>query len=189
MPLYVNINNVSTLFPTFLPPANTASSTASANTNTSTASSVQSDSSTLSPATSFLNGLQQLEQQNPTQFQQVLSQITNQLEQGATAATNSGNTTEATALNNLATAFQNAQNGGALPTAQELQQAGLTGNGHHHHHHGGGGGQSSLTSLLQSSNTNDSQTLASSIFGSISSAGGSNAAASIFNPSTAQSGL
>jgi len=179
----VNINNIASLFPPVLQPANTtSSSTGSSN----TASSVQqADSSALSPAASFLNELQQLEQQNPTQFQQVLSQITNQLEQGATAAANSGNTAQATALNNLAASFQNAENGGALPTAQQLQQAGLT--GHHHHHHGGGG-QSSLASLLQSSNSNDSQTLAASIFGSVTASGSTNAS-SIFNPATTQSTL
>jgi hypothetical protein len=99
----------------------------------------------------------------------VLSQITSKLQQAATGATNSGNTTEATALNNLATSFQNAENGGALPTAQQLQQAGMTGTGHHHHHHHGGGGQSSLMNLFQPSSSNDSQSLASSIFSSTSS--------------------
>jgi hypothetical protein len=182
----MNINSLSSLFPPILQPAAAGVSTATTGAgNSATASTVaQPDSSTVSPAASFLNELQQLEQQNPTQFQQVLSQITGQLDQAATAATNSGNTSQATQLTNLAAAFQNAEIGGTLPTAQQLQQAGLT--GHHHHHHHGGGGQSGLSTLLQSSNTNDSQTLAASIFGSTTPNG---SGSGIFTPATTQPGL
>jgi len=127
----------------------------------------------------FLNELQQLQQQNPTQFKQVLSEVTSQLQQAASQASASGNTTQANNLTNLATTFQNAESGGPLPTAQQLQQAGLV--GHHHHHHGHHGGQSSLMNLFQTSSDTDSQTLASSIFGSTTGAGSTNPAASIFS--------
>lgn len=119
----------------------------------------------LSPTAQFLNQLQQLQTQSPQEFQAIISKITGQLQQAASTASQNGNTAEANQLTQLANAFQGAANGGPLPTAQQLQQAGLTG----HHHHGGGSGQSNSTNPFQSAYTSQTQndSLAASILGSI----------------------
>jgi hypothetical protein len=164
----VTINPVSTLFPSIFQP-----NTSSAN-NTSSSSSVssaaqQTDASGLSPTASFLNELQQLQQQSPGQFSQIAAQISSNLQTAAQAASKSGNSTTATQLSNLAAGFQNAAKGGPVPSAQDLQQAGLSG---HHHHHGGGHNLS-----VQPSSTNpfpptdpNSQDLLASLLGTTTTA-------------------
>jgi hypothetical protein len=74
-------------------------------------------------------------------------------------------------LKQLETSFQGAAKGGPIPTAQQLQQAGLSVG---HHHHGGGhydssSSQSSAVNAFQAANTANSQnqTLAASIFSSL----------------------
>jgi len=96
------------------------------------------DATTISPAASFLNELSQLQQQNPSQLSQVLTQITDRLNQAAQNASTSGDSQKAAQLSQLATSFQSAAAGGPLPTLQQLQQTGLSGHHHHGgHHHGG----------------------------------------------------
>jgi hypothetical protein len=167
----MNVNSITSLLPSYLlTPNSTATSTGNAN----SASSVQqpADVLGLSPAAQFLNQLQQLQTQDPQKFQQVISQITAQLQQAATTASNNGNTAQATQLTQLAKSFQNVAGGGQLPTAQQLQQAGLSG---HHHHHGGGHHESAPSSAVSAfqtqATTTDSQNqdLLSSIFGSLTS--------------------
>jgi hypothetical protein len=166
----VTINPVSTLFPSIFQP-----STSSAN-NTSSSSSVssaaqQTDASGLSPAASFLNELQQLQQQNPGQFSQIVARISSNLQTAAQAASKSGNSTTATQLSNLAAGFQNAAKGGPVPSAQDLQQAGLTG---HHHHHGGGGHNVSVqpnsSNPFQPATDPNSQDLLASLLGTTTAA-------------------
>jgi hypothetical protein len=169
----MNVNSVTSLFPSYLQPFK---STANTTQNANSASSVQQQADVLglSPAAQFLNQLQQLQTQSPQQFQAIISQITGQLQQAASTASNNGNTTQANQLTQLANSFQSAASGGALPTAQQLQQAGLT--GHHHHgggHHGSGSAQSNAVNAFQASNASDTQnqSLAASLFGSITQKG------------------
>lgn len=123
------------------------------------------DTSGISPAARFLNQLSELQQQNPDQFSQAITQITARLKQAAQEASNSGNSQRADQLNQLATAFQTAASGGQLPTAQQLQQAGFGGQHHHggHHHHGGG--HANLLNAIQAqSSDSDSNSVLASIF-------------------------
>ncbi len=150
------INNVSSYLQSVL------SSTlqgAGLTTNTK-ASSLQStsDNSQLSPFVQVMNTLQQLQQSDPTKYQQVTQQIATNLQAAAQTAQSSGNTTAATQLNQLATDFTNASTSGQLPNIQDLAQA--IGGGHHHHHHHHSSSGSSSSSSSSSSNTLD-QVLAS----------------------------
>jgi hypothetical protein len=168
----MNVNAIASLFPNYLQPSNSTVTAKNAN----SASSVQqpADVLGLSPAAQFLNQLQQLQTQSPQQFQAIISQITGQLQQAASTRSSKGNTTQANQLTQLANSFQSAAHGGDLPTAQQLQQAGLTGS---HHHHGGGyrgpgpgSVQSKAIDAFQASSASDyqNQSLAASLFGSIS---------------------
>jgi HSP90 family molecular chaperone len=124
-------------------------------TNNTTASSLQSvsDNSQLSPFAQVLNTLQQLQQTDPTKYQQVTQQIATNLQAAAQTAQSSGNTTAATQLNQLATDFTTASKNGQLPNIQDLAQA--MGGHHHHHHH------SSASSSSSSSSSTLDQLLAS----------------------------
>jgi hypothetical protein len=114
------------------------------------------DNNNLSPFAQVMSELQQLQQSNPTQYQQVTQQIATNLTTAAQTATTAGNTTAASQLTQLATDFTNASTSGQLPSISDLAKA-LS--GHHHHHHGGHcAPQSDSTS--STSSTNPSQTLA-----------------------------
>jgi len=126
-----------------------AMQSAGAAAQSSSSAAPQSDASGLSPFAQMLTELQQLQQSNPTQYQQVAQQIATNLQSAAQTAQNSGNTTAATELTQLAGDFSSASKNGQLPSIQDLAQA-L--GGHHHHHHGGGGGAGSSSS----SSSNDS---------------------------------
>jgi len=158
----MNVNAIRSLSPSYFLPINktTAAGAGTSSAAAGTASSVQQQADTLglSPAAKFLSRLQQLQAQNPLQFQAVLSQLTNQLEQAAAGASSNGNTAQANQLTQLAHSFQAAGSGGALPGVQQLQQAGLTGQ---HHHTGGPYGAYSSAAETQS------QSLAAKLFGSV----------------------
>lgn len=94
----------------------------------------QPDNSGLSPLGQLLSTLQQLQQSNPTQYQQVTQQIATNLQDAAQTAQKDGNTTAADQLNQLATDFTNASQNNQLPNIQDLANA-IGGGGHHHHHH------------------------------------------------------
>jgi hypothetical protein len=72
----------------------------------------------------LLSNLQQLQAQDPTKFQQVVSQIAGQLQ---TAAQQTQGPLSSF-LSNLGASFQNVASGGNLSQLQPQQQ-------HHHHHH------------------------------------------------------
>jgi hypothetical protein len=91
------------------------------------------DNQQLSPFAQLVSQLQQLQQSDPTKYQQVTQQIATNLQSAAQTAQADGNTTVANQLNQLATDFSNASTSGQLPNLQDLAQA-TTG----HHHHGGG---------------------------------------------------
>ncbi|HEY6342204.1 MAG TPA: hypothetical protein VIY49_11985 [Bryobacteraceae bacterium] len=67
-----------------------------------------------------MNTLQQLQESNPTQYQQVTQQIATSLQNAAQTVTADGNTTAASQLNQLATDFTNASQSGQLPNISSL---------------------------------------------------------------------
>jgi len=91
------------------------------------------DNQQLSPFAQLVSQLQQLQQSDPTKYQQVTQQIVTNLQSAAQTAQADGNTIAANQLNQLSTDFSNASTSGQLPNLQDLAQA-TTG----HHHHGGG---------------------------------------------------
>lgn len=119
------------------------------------------DNGQLSPLAQMMNELQQLQQSNPTEYQQVTQQIaTNLLDAAQTAQTN-GNSTEAGQLNTLATDFSDASQTGQLPNLQDLAHALGGGHGHHQGYRPGGdssnttGGTTSTASQTPPTTTGD----------------------------------
>jgi hypothetical protein len=153
------VNNVSNYLQSVL---STTLEGAGLTTNTN-ASSLQlpSDNSQLSPFVQAMNTLQQLQQSDPTKYQQVTQQIATNLQTAAQIAQSEGNTTAANQLNQLATDFTNASTSGQLPNIQDMAQA-MGGHHHHHHHHSSGTSSSSSSSstadqLLAAFQTSESQ--------------------------------
>jgi hypothetical protein len=95
----------------------------------------------------FLSQMQQLSQQNPTEFKAVAAQVATSFQKAASQATGP----QAQFLTNLANQFSQAAQTGSLPTppgaaqgaeAVSAGQAGGSAGAHHHpHHHGGGSAQ------------------------------------------------
>jgi len=79
-----------------------------------------------------MSSLQQLQQTNPSEYQQITQQISTNLASAAQTAQTDGNATAATSLNQLSTDFSSASKSDQLPSVQDLAQA--IGGGHHHHH-------------------------------------------------------
>jgi hypothetical protein len=102
-------------------------------------------SATISGAAQLLSNLQQLQTEDPTKFQQVVSQIVGQLQ----AAAQQTQGPQSTFLSNLAAKFQSVANGGSLSQLQPQ---------HHHHHaqqaysQGAQNQSQGVTGLAQSSN-------------------------------------
>jgi hypothetical protein len=115
----------------------------------------QPDSSQLSPFAQLLNTLQQLQQSDPSKYQQVTQQIATNLQSAAQTAQSDGNTTAANQLNQLATDFTNASKNGQLPNIQDLAEA----VGGHHHHHAHAASTDSADNSSSSSSGSGSQTL------------------------------
>jgi len=126
------------------------------------------DNGQLSPFAQLMSTLQQLQQSNPTEYQQVTQQIATNLQSAAKTATTDGNTSAAAQLNQLATDFTNASQSGQLPNIQDLAQA--VGGGGHHHHHGGHHETSATSSDSTSSTDSTSDTSATSATSSTSTA-------------------
>ena len=76
----------------------------------------------LSPGARLLNELQKLEQQDPARFQQVTSALSGAVQEQAQKAQQSGNTTEASQLKQLASAFSSASQTGDLTPLQSTVQ-------------------------------------------------------------------
>jgi hypothetical protein len=148
-----NLNNsyLQSVYGNALPGTSSSSSTGGSTFET------QGDTGQLSPFAQLLSTLQQLQESNPTQYQQVTQQIATNLQNAAQTATTDGNTTAASQLNELSTDFTNASQSGQLPNIQDLAQA-VGGGGHHHHHHGG----EVSTSDSNSSSSSTSSTSSSS---------------------------
>jgi hypothetical protein len=113
----------------------------------------QTDNSQLSPFAQVLSTLQQLQQNNPAEYQQVTQQIATNLQSAAQTAQSQGNTNAANELNQLATDFTNASSSGQLPDIQDLAKAF---GGHHHHYHGGSFSQSSNSSSASNADNAES---------------------------------
>ena len=144
--------------------AGSTNQTSTSSSAVSSSSPVQSsDNSRLSPFAQLLNTLQQLQQTDPTKYQQVTGQIATNLQSAAQTAQSEGNTTASNQLNQLATDFTNASKSGQLPNVQDLAQAV---GGHHHHHHShaapadpDSSSTTGATSTSSTSSTSPSQTL------------------------------
>jgi hypothetical protein len=117
----------------------------------------QPDNGQLSPFAQIASSLQQLQQSNPTEYQQVTAAIATNLTAAAQTATTDGNTNAAGTLTQLASDFTSASQNGQLPNLQDLAQATGGTSGHHHHHHHGGGGSSSSSTTSSTSSTTGSQ--------------------------------
>jgi hypothetical protein len=120
----------------------------------------QADNGQLSPFAQLASTLQQLQQSNPTQYQQVTQTIAANLTTAAQTAQSDGNTNAANQLTQLASDFTTASQNGQLPNLQDLAQAtgGTQGGtqatgGHHHHHHHHAEAASSDSSGTDSSST------------------------------------
>jgi hypothetical protein len=148
------------------PSLNTASKSAS------TTSSQQPDNGQLSPFAQVISSLQQLQQSNPTEYQQVTQQIATNLQSAAQSATNEGNTSAASQLNTLASDFTTASQNGQLPNISDLAQA-IGGGGHHHHHHGHHATSSDSSTDSSSSSSSSSSTSSTSSTGATSTSGSS----------------
>jgi len=105
----------------------------------------QPDSSWLSPFAQMATQLQQLQQSDPSKYQQVTQQIATNLQKAAQTEQAQGNTAAANQLNQLATDFTDASKSGQLPNFQDLAQASAHHHGHHHHHASAGSGSSSTS--------------------------------------------
>jgi len=121
---------------------------------------LQSDNSNLSPFAQLMSTLQQLEQSDPSKYQQVTQQIASNLQSAAQTAQSQGNTTAANQLNQLSQDFTNASQSGQLPNISDLAKAA---GGHHHFH--GGSASSSSDSSTDSSSSSTSTSSASSTTG------------------------
>lgn len=114
---------------------------------------LQPDNGRLSPFVQVMSTLQQLQQSDPSQYQQVTQQIAANLQSAAQTAQSQGNTAAANQLNQLASDFTSASQNGQLPNVQDLAKA-LS--GHHHH---GGHHHSHAVSSESSSDSSSSQLL------------------------------
>jgi hypothetical protein len=157
----MTINALTSLLPVTLQPGNAISRT-SPNPFSTGQNQTPTDSPSISPAASFLNMLQQVQQQNPTLFKQITSRLATQFQNQANAAAAQGNSTQASQLKQISTEFQNSSTTGQPPSAQALQQAGFgTQHGGHHGHHHGGGAPTPVSPV-----NNDPTSLLNSILGS-----------------------
>jgi hypothetical protein len=119
-----------------------------------------SDNSNLSPFAQLMSTLQQLQQSDPSKYQQVTEQIATNLLGAAQTAQAQGNTAAANQLNQLSQDFTNASQSGQLPNVADLAKA--AGGHHHHHHFHGGAASSSSDSSTDSSSSSTSTSSTSS---------------------------
>ena len=147
------------------------------------------DTGNLSPFSELLSTLQQLQQSNPSQYQQVMQQIATNLQTAAQTMTSQGNTAAANELTQLSKDFSQASQNNQLPNVQDLAQA--IGGHHHHHHHFHASSNSSNNGSSDSSNNSSNSTLNQLLSLFQSSAAQSNALdpASIIENTLASAGI
>jgi hypothetical protein len=135
--------------------------------STAASPSTPTDSSNLSPFSQVLSALQQLEQSDPTKYQQVAQQIAADLQSAAQTAQSDGNSKAAAELTQLAKDFTSAAKTGQLPSVQDLAKAI---GGHHHHSKSaqadsdGDGGAQSLSAANSSNSAGQTQSTILSAF-------------------------
>ncbi len=115
------------------------------------------DKNQLSPFAQIMSELQQLQQSDPSKYQQVTAQIATNLQTAASTATSNGNTNAANVLNQLSSDFSTASRSGQPVNFQNVAQAI---HGHHHgghHHHGGGASFQTDPSQTDPTQTNSTQ--------------------------------
>jgi sporulation protein YlmC with PRC-barrel domain len=174
----MNVNSVSSNLETYIESilgstgSGTSASGATGSSATSVDSSSQESSAQLSPFASILSQLQQMQESSPTEYQQVTSQISTNLQSAAQTASADGDTSQASELNQLATDFQNASQNNTLPNIQDLAQAIGGGGGHHHHMWSSSADSTSSSSGSGSTSSGSSSTSSSS--DSTGSSSGSN---------------
>jgi hypothetical protein len=132
-----SINQISSsylqsIFGAALPSIGLTNTTGGAQSVSSLSSAAPQDNSQLSPFADIMSTLQQIQQTNPSEYQQLTQQIATNLQTAAQTAQSNGNSTAAIQLNQLSIDFKNASQNGQLPNVQDLAQAI---GGHHHHHH------------------------------------------------------
>lgn len=131
---------------------------------TTSVNALQQDSNQLSPFAQVLTTLQQLQQSDPSKYQQITEQIASNLQAAAQTATTNGNSTAAHQLNQLATDFTKASESSQLPNVQDLAEAMGSGSGHgYHHHHHSSSGSSSSSGSTQSTSLNPLQIITSTL--------------------------
>jgi hypothetical protein len=141
-----------------------------------------SDSGQLSPFAQLVSTLQQVQQQNPAEYQQLTQQIAVNLQSAAQTAQTQGNSPQANQLGQLATDFTNAAGTGQLPNLQDLAQA-----------VGGAQDQTGTGSGFQAFSFNETITIASSSFSTsnyspaATAANATSANATTANPTTSSS--
>lgn len=179
--------NLQTLFDTAINgtgQSQNTSAAASTGSATGTAAASQSaDSSQLSPLAQLMSTLQQLQQSNPTQYQQVTQAIGANLEKAASTAQAQGNTAEAKQLTQLASDFTSASKSGQLPNIKDLAQA--IGGGHHHGHaniYSGSSDSNSDSGTSSGASTSDTSSLSNALLSSYQTGGPQNQSQSL-NPS------
>jgi len=142
---------------------NSLENTGSTNSVNNSSQWTPSDNGQLSPFAQMLSELQQLQQSNPTEYQQVTSQIATNLQNAAQTAQTDGNTTAASQLTQLSKDFSTASQNDQLPNIQDLAQAVSGHHGHHGHHHHAHAASSdsgdSSSSTSTDSSTSSAQTL------------------------------
>jgi hypothetical protein len=111
-------------------------------------------STSISTPGQFFSEMQQLSQQNPTEFKTVAAAVATTFQNAASQASGS----QAQLLSNLANPFSQAAQTGSLQAPQappsgsqaaQGTQSGGSAGGHHHHHHHGGGSMSQSGSVQQ----------------------------------------
>jgi hypothetical protein len=160
----MNVNSLSNVSDSYLQSLignSLTSATGSSGTDSSSLTLPQDGNPQISSFAQILSTLQQLQQSNPSEYQQVTSQIATNLQSAAKTATADGNTAQANELNQLASDFTNASQNNTLPNIQDLAQA-LGGHGHHHHHMGSQSSDSTSTSDTSSTSGSSDSTNASS---------------------------
>jgi hypothetical protein len=185
----LNNSYVQSLFTALQSTATTATGDNVSSSSTTALTSTGSDNSQLSPFAQLVSTLQQLQQWNPTDYAKVTQQISTNLQAAAQGAQQSGNTAEASQLNQLASDFSKASSSGQLPNIQDLAQA------VHGHHHGGGGDKDASSSTSDpfgsiSSSVSNTLTQLEQLFSSSQSGGTqANDPASVIFSALSQAGL
>ena len=121
------------------------------------------DSSQLSPFAQLMSTLQQLQQSDPSKYQQVTQQIATNLQSASQTAEANGNSAAATQLSQWSTDFTNASKNGQLPNIQHLAQAVSMGGRHGHHHHVHAASADSDTSQTSSGDSSSSSSSANQV--------------------------